>query len=183
MKIGYIVGSLSEHSINRRLGAVLAKLAPAEVTLEEIPIVDLPLYNRDLEDDMPAAVQTFKEHIAACDGLIFITPEHNRTYSAALANALEWGSRPYGGSVFIDKPVATIGASPGALGTAMAQQHLAPILITLRMTVMGHPQAFVTFSPDYLDAREEIANPASRTFLSSWVRTVAEHVARHSQLR
>lgn len=182
MKIGYIVGSLSEHSINRRLGAALARLAPAGVEMEEIPIAELPLYNRDFEAEMPAAARQFKERIAASDGLIFITPEHNRTYSAALANALEWGSRPYGKSAFINKPVAVIGASPGALGTAMAQQHLAPILITLRMTVMGHPQAFVTFTPDYLDADGEITNPASKTFLTKWVEIVAEHVSRHSQI-
>ena len=96
MKIGYMVGSLSEQSLNRGLSKVLVEEAPEGVELFEIPVKDLPLYNRDLDTDYPQVALDLKASIEDADGIIIVTPEHNRTFSASLHNALEWSSRPWG---------------------------------------------------------------------------------------
>jgi len=132
--VGYFVGSLSTSSINRLLAKALVRLAPRELELREIPIKDLPLYNRDHDDAYPPVATAFKDAIAAVDAVLFVTPEYNRSIPGALKNAIDWASRPYGKNSFARKPSAVIGTSPGKIGTAVAQQHLRSILSFCQLT-------------------------------------------------
>src|SRR5690606_20359587 len=127
-KVGYFIGSLSSTSINRRLSKALIKLAPAELTLEEISFRELPLYSQDHDANYPPVARAFKQAILESDAILFITPEYNRSIPGGLKNAIDWASRPYGQNAFARKPTAVIGASIGAIGTALAQQSLRGVL-------------------------------------------------------
>ena len=120
--VGYIIGSLSTESINRTLSKALIRLAPENLTLVEIPIRDLPVYNRDFDADYPPVGRALKDAIASVDAVLFVTPEYNRGIPGSLKNAIDWASRPYGTNSLTRKPSAVIGASPGKIGTALAQQ-------------------------------------------------------------
>ena len=176
MKIGYIVGSLSAESINRGLSQVLESLAPEGVELFELPIKDLPVYNRDVDGNFPQAALDLKAGIEGADGIILITPEHNRMYSAALHNALEWSSRPRGSMSLAGKPVATIGASPSGIGTAAAQQHLIATLAFFGSKVMGQPEAYIDALKAELTPAGEI-NDGGREVVASWLQAVVGFVA------
>ena len=128
-KVGYLVGSLSKDSINRKLARALARIAPPALSLHEIPWGDLPIYNRDLDANFPASAVAFKEAITAADAIMFVTPEYNRSVPGGLKNAIDWASRPYGKNALTRKPSAVIGASPGKIGTAIAQQQLRSNLV------------------------------------------------------
>jgi len=121
-KVGYLVGSLATASINRKLAKALIRLAPERLEFNEISFRDLPLYSYDYDDDYPAVARDFKNAIKASDAVLFVTPEYNRSIPGGLKNAIDWASRPYGANAFARKPSAVIGASPGAIGTALAQQ-------------------------------------------------------------
>ena len=121
-KVGYLIGSLSSTSINRKLANALIKLAPSTLSFSEIPFRDLPIYSPDYDADFPAPGKALKEAIKAVDALLFVTPEYNRSIPGGLKNAIDWASRPYGTNSFARKPSAVIGASPGAIGTAVAQR-------------------------------------------------------------
>ena len=123
-RVGYNVGSLSTESINRRLARALIRLAPTNLEFVEIPIRDLPLYNRDFDTDFPPTGRALKDAIAGVDAVLFVTPEYNRGIPGCLKNAIDWASRPHGTNSFAHKPSAVIGASPGKIGTAVAQQSL-----------------------------------------------------------
>jgi len=176
MRIGYIVGSLAQHSLNRRLATALSGLAPEGVEFVEISIADLPLYSWDQDADFPAAALDFKEAIAGVDGVLFLTPEYNRSIPAALKNAIEWGSRPWGQSVWGGVPAGVIGTSPGSTGTAMAQQHLRNILAHLDMRVLGQPEAFIQAREGAIAATGEIQDEALRTILQGYVDALVAHV-------
>jgi chromate reductase len=126
--VGYVVGSLATASINRTLSKALIRLAPPGLVLVEIQIRDLPLYSYDYDAAYPVEGRALKEAIAAVDAVLSVTPEYNRSLPGALKNAIDWASRPWGTNSFAHKPSAVIGASPGALGTAVAQQSLRSIL-------------------------------------------------------
>jgi len=143
MKIAYIVGSLASQSLNRGLAKALASLAPEGVEFVELPIADLPLYNRDYDGHWPEVATRFKQGILDADGVLLITPEHNRMYSAALANALEWSSRPWGTAALVGKPVAIAGVSPSQLGTALAQSHLRGPLNFFGADLMEQPELYL----------------------------------------
>ena len=127
-KVALIVGSTRRESINRKLGQALAKLGKDKLDFQFVQIDDLPLYNQDNETNLPPSVVRFKSEIAAADGLLFVTPEHSRSIPAALKNAIDWGARPWGKNNWTGKLAAVTGASPGAISTALAQQHLRQIL-------------------------------------------------------
>lgn len=169
MRIGYIVGSLSATSMNRQLAKALGTLMPAGVEFVEIGIADLPLYNRDADVDYPQVALDFKQAVADVDGVIFVTPEYSRTIPAAVKNALEWGGRPWGTSVWGGKPAAVIGTSPGGAGTAMAQQHLRNVLAHLDMPTMGQPEAFIQNRPGDIAEDGTIESEALRTVLEGFV--------------
>src|SRR6188768_5244 len=105
-RVGYLIGSLSRSSINRLLAKALVRLAPAELDMTDIPLGDLPLYNRDYDHDYPPVARSFKDAIAAVDAVLFVTPEYNRSIPGALKNAIDWASRPYGKNSFARKPSA-----------------------------------------------------------------------------
>src|SRR5438105_1282255 len=127
-KLAVIVGSTRRESLNRRLATALAKLGGARFAATFPRIDDLPLFNQDLEAAFPENATRLKAEIEAADAVLVVTPEHNRSIPAALKNAIDWGARPYGKNSWAGKPVAITGTSPGALGSAIAQQHLRQIL-------------------------------------------------------
>ncbi|NBE93251.1 NAD(P)H-dependent oxidoreductase [Nonomuraea sp. KC401] len=177
--VGYIVGSLSRDSINRRLALALCRLAPAELALVEIPIDALPLYNRDLDPSHPPSAQEFKDSIASVDALLFITPEYNRSVPGALKNAIDWASRPRGSGVLDGKPAAMIGTSPGSISTAVAQQHLRTILAFADMPVMGQPEAYIQFTHGLIDEKGTVTVALTNRFLSAYMAAFLAHIRRH----
>ncbi len=168
-QIAVVVGSLRRDSINRKLAEAMAKLAPAAFSFTHLEIGDLPLYNQD-EDSTPSEpVKRLKAGIAAARGLLFVTPEYNRSIPGVLKNALDHGSRPYGQNAWAGKPAGVLGASPGAMGTALAQQHLRNILAYLDAPTLGQPEAFIQVRDGFFDADGAIANADTRKFLQGWM--------------
>ena len=167
-QIAVIVGSLRQESINRKLATALAGLAPAEFAFVQLEIGDLPLYNQDDDDNPSASVKRLKSAIAAAQGVLLVTPEYNRSIPGVLKNAIDHASRPYGKSVWAGKPGGVIGASVGAIGAAMAQQHLRNILAYLDVPTLGQPEAFIHAKDGLFDDAGN-ASPASVKFLQSWM--------------
>jgi chromate reductase len=166
--IAVLVGSLRKDSFNRALATALVKLAPPEFTFKQVEIGDLPLYNQDDDGDQTPSVKRLKGEIAATQGLLFVTPEYNRSIPGVLKNALDHGSRPYGQSVWAGKPAGVIGISVGAIGTALAQQHLRNVLAYLDAPTLGAPEAFLQAKDGFFDADGGIG-PESKAFLQGWM--------------
>lgn len=167
--VGYFVGSLSSTSINRRLAHALIRLAPDGLKFTEIAFRDLPLYSQDYDADFPPVAKAFKQAIADVDAVLFVTPEYNRSIPGGLKNAIDWASRPYGKNSFARKPSAVIGASPGAIGTAVAQQHLRSLLSFCNSPQMNAPEAYIQFKPDLIDADGRVTNEATEKFLRNYM--------------
>ena len=176
-KVAIIVGSNRGESINRRLAQAMARLGADKFVAHFVRIDDLPLYNQDLEGELPSSVARFKSEIAAADALLFVTPEHSRSIPAVLKNAIDWGARPWGRNSWNGKPAAVVGTSPGAIGTAVAQQHLRQILGSLGVLVMGG-EAYITFKPGLIDAGDAITEDSTRSFLQAFVDQFASLAAR-----
>lgn len=167
--VGYFVGSLARASINRKLATALVRLAPSGLQLREIPIGDLPLYSYDYDADYPPPARAMKEAIAAVDAVLFVTPEYNRSVPAALKNAIEWASRPKGSNSFARKPSATIGTSPGKIGTAVGQQHLKSILGFCNSPQMNAVEAYIEFTPGLVTDEGEVTDESTREFLRNYM--------------
>lgn len=167
--VGYFVGSLARASINRKLARALVRLAPAGLQLREIPIGDLPLYSYDYDADYPPPARALKEEIAAVDAVLLVTPEYNRSIPAALKNAIEWASRPKGNNSFARKPSATIGTSPGKIGTAVGQQHLKSILGFCNSPQMNAVEAYIEFTPGLVTDEGEVTVESTREFLRNYM--------------
>lgn len=176
-KIAVIVGSTRRDSINRKLAQALVKLGEDQLAFTFVEIADLPLYSQDLEADLPASVSRMKAQIEAADGILIVTPEHNRSIPAALKNAIDWAARPWGKSSWPGKAAAVIGATPGAIGTSIAQLHLRQILGALGVLVMGG-EAYITFKPDLIAADNTITDASTRKFLSDFVANFASLLSR-----
>src|SRR6476619_3109751 len=146
-RVGYLVGSLAKASINRKLALAITHLAPEELQMEEISFGELPLYSYDFDADFPPSARAFKDAIAAVDAVLFVTPEYNRSIPGGLKNAIDWVSRPYGKNSFSRKPAAVIGTSPGAIGTALAQQSLRGVLSFCNSPQMNSIEAYIQFKP------------------------------------
>ncbi len=179
MKIVYIVGSLAKESLNRGLAKALVAASPEGVEFVEAPINELPVYNRDFDGDFPKAALDLKAVIESADGVVFITPEHNRMYSAALANALEWSSRPWGSMSLFGKPVATIGTSPSGVGTASAQQHLRTTLAFFNTKIMGQPEGYIDANKAGLTPAGEL-NEGGRKIIEDFVGAFVDYVKANS---
>lgn len=177
VKIAVIVGSNRKDSINRKLAKALVKLAPPSLEFAWVQIDDLPIYNGDLEGNRPAEVNRFTREVAATRGVLIVSPEHNRSLSALLKNALDWGSKPADSNVWRGKVAAITGASPGAIGTAVAQSHLRQILGVLGTTVMGG-EAYISFKPDLIDADGNVSNESTQAFLKSYIEQFATLAAK-----
>ena len=168
-QVGYFVGSLSSDSINRKLARALCLLAPPRLEMREIPIVELPLYRRDFDDDYPPAGRALKEAIAAVDAVLFVTPEYNRSIPGALKNAIDWASRPRGTNSFARKPSAVIGGSTGRLGTAFAQQSLRGVLSFCNSPQMNAPEAYITITPGLIDDDGKVTVESTEAFLRTFM--------------
>jgi chromate reductase len=175
-RVGYIVGSLSQKSINRTLSKALIRLAPSELEFVEIPIKDLPVYNHDYDADYPPEGRALKEALAAVDAILFVTPEYNRSIPGALKNAIDWASRPWGDNSFIHKPSAVIGTSPGKLGTAVAQQSLRSVLGYLNSPQMNAPEAYIQYQPDVFTEDGEVLDESTARFLRDFMEEFGAHV-------
>jgi chromate reductase len=178
LKIAVLVGSLRRESINKKLAHALEKLAEGKLTFDYVDIGDLPLFNQDHEREYPAAAVKMKEQIASADGVLFATPEYNRSIPGVLKNAIDIASRPYGTSAFAGKPGAVIGTSAGAMGTALAQQHLRNICAYLDLHLLDQPEAFVQFKEGLVADDGSITVDSTREFLQKFVDRFAEWVER-----
>lgn len=178
-RIAVIVGSLRKDSFNRRLAQALVRMAPGDVKLELARIDDLPLYNQDDDANPPASAVRLKDEVRAAQGVIFVTPEYNRSLPGVLKNAIDHASRPYGQSAWAGKPAGIIGVSVGAIGSACAQQHLRAILGYLDMPTLGQPEAFLQAKEGFFDADGNIGE-GSRKFVQGWLDAYVAWVKRHA---
>ena len=168
-KVGYIIGSLAKGSINRRLAGALIKLAPDGMEFHEISYAELPLYSYDYDSDYPEVARRFKDAITSSDAILFVTPEYNRSIPGALKNAIDWASRPYGTNAFTRKPSAVIGTSPGAIGTAVAQQSLRSVLSFCNSPQMNWPEAYIQYKDGMIGDDGDVTIDSTREFLSSYM--------------
>ena len=178
IKVAVVVGSLRKASFNHQLAVALGKLAPSDFSFDILEIGDLPLYNQDDDANQAEPVKRLKSQLAAAQALLFVTPEYNRSIPGVLKNAIDHASRPYGQSAWGGKPAGLIGVSVGAIGTAMAQQHLRNVLAYLDVPTLGQPEAFI-------QAKEGLFNPdgsigeASQKFLQGWMDKYVGWVKKH----
>jgi chromate reductase len=177
-KIGYFVGSLASGSINRTLSKALIKLAPDDLEFTEIPIKDLPLYSYDYDADYPPEGRALKDAIQASDGILFVSPEYNRSIPGALKNAIDWGSRPWGTNSFARKPTGIIGASPGSIGTAVMQSSMRAVLSFLDAPQLNAPEAYVKFNPVAFGDDGEVKDESTAAFLRHYMEEYAAFVQR-----
>ncbi len=179
-KVAVVVGSLRKGSVNRIFAQALAKVARPKLDLHIVEIGDLPLYDQDLEAELPASVVRFKQQIESADAVLFVTPEFNRSFSAALKNAIEWGSRPWGKNSWAGKPAAIAGATLGAVGTAAAQSQLRSVVGATGAALTVQPEIYLNYR-DGLIVDGEITDEAFRGLLVDWSEKFAEWIARLRQ--
>ncbi len=178
-QIAVIVGSLRRDSFNRQLANAIVKLAPSEFSFKQVQIGDLPLYNQDDDANQAASVLRLKNDIKTAQGLLFVTAEYNRSIPGVLKNAIDHASRPYGQSAWTGKPAGVLGVSVGAIGTALAQQHLRNVLAYLDVPVLGQPEAFIQATEGLFDTAGNLG-PESKTFLQSWIDSYVAWVKKHT---
>jgi chromate reductase len=178
--IALLVGSLRRNSFNRQLAEALVSLAPPELSFRHVQIDDLPPYNQDDDANPAEPVKRLKEEIKAAKGLLFVTPEYNRSIPGVLKNAIDHASRPYGHSVWTGKPAGIVGASVGAPGTSMAQQHLRNILAYLDVPTLGQPEVFIHVKDGLFDDSGNLINEETRGFLQGWMDRYAAWVKKLS---
>lgn len=176
-KVAVIVGSLRKDSVNRQFAEALGRLARPKLDFRFVEIGGLPLYNQDLEAELPAPVQRFKREIEAADAVLFVTPEFNRSFSAALKNAIEWGSRPWGKTSWAGKPGAIVGATLGAVGTAAAQSQLRSVASAVGVALSVQPEIYLNFR-DGLIVDGEITDENFVGLLTDWVEKFSDWIAR-----
>ena len=176
-----IVGSLRKGSINRQVANALAELAPASLKLNIVEIGHLPLYNQDGDENPPEAWTAFRGRIKAADAILFVTPEHNRSVPAALKNALDVGSRPYGKSAWSGKPGAVVSASPGAIGGFGANHHLRQSLVFLNVPAMPQPEAYLGGADKLFDTEGKLINDVTRKFLQSFMQAYAAWITANAK--
>jgi chromate reductase len=177
-KVGYLIGSLAKESINRKLAGALIRLAPENLSFSEISFRDLPLYSYDYDADFPLVARAFKDALKAVDALLFVTPEYNRSIPGGLKNAIDWASRPYGSNSFTHKPSAVIGTSPGAIGTAIAQQSLRSVLGFCNSPQMNAPEAYIRFTPGLITDEGGVTVDATEAFLRNYMAEFQSFIAR-----
>ena len=168
-QVGYFVGSLARASINRRLARALIRVAPQPLEFHEVEFKDLPLYSYDYDADYPAVARAYKAAIAKADALLFVTPEYNRSIPGALKNAIDWASRPKGQNSFARKPSAVIGTSPGAIGTAVAQQQLRSVLSFCNSPQMNSPEAYIQYKDGLIDDEGRVTVESTAEFLRKYM--------------
>ena len=178
-QIAVIVGSLRKDSFNRKLASAIVKLAPSEFSFKQVKIDDLPLYNQDDDANQAESVKRLKNEIKGAQGILFVTPEYNRSLPGVLKNAIDHASRPYGQNAFAGKPAGILGASVGTVGTALAQQHLRNVLAYLDVPTLGQPEAFIFVRDGLFDAAGNIGSD-SKQFLQNWMDQYVAWVKKHA---
>ncbi len=179
--IAILVGSLRKDSLSRRMAEAAVTLAPQGIQFDFLDIGGLPHYNADLETASPPAEwQALRDRIKASAGVLFVTPEYNRSVPGVLKNAIDVGSRPPGKSAWNGKPCAVISVSPGALGAFGANHHIRASFVSLNMPVMQQPEAYIGSAAGLFDAKGALANDSTREFLSKYMQAFAQWVARHA---
>jgi chromate reductase, NAD(P)H dehydrogenase (quinone) len=171
-EVAVLVGSLRRDSLNRKLATAMTRLAPPSLAFTHVGLEALPMYNADLEADRPEGARRFAAACAQADAVFMVMPEYNRSLPAVLKNAIDWGSKPSDKNVWRDKPVAMSGTSPGAIGTAVGQQHLRQIMGAVGAAVLGG-EAYISFKPGLLDADGNFAEEATRTFIRAYMERFA----------
>jgi chromate reductase len=179
--VAVIVGSLRKDSINRKVANALTELAPPGLKLSVVEIGQLPIYNQDGDENPPAEWRAFRERIRSADAVLFVTPEHNRSVPAALKNALDIGSRPYGKSAWNGKPGAVVSASPSAIGGFGANHHLRQSLVFLNVPAMAQPEAYLGHADKLFDASGKLVNDGTRKFLQDFMQAYAAWVAANAK--
>jgi len=179
-RIAVLVGSLRRDSYNRRLATAVAQLAPPELSFEHLRIDDLPLYNQDDDANQAEPVKRLKNEIRSSHGVLFVTSEYNRSVPGVLKNAIDHASRPYGDNAWDGKPAGVIGCSIGAIGTAIAQQHLRNTLAYLNMPTLCQPEVFLHVDDAFFDAQGRCARPDTRQFLQGWMDEFVAWIKRYA---
>ncbi len=177
--VAVIVGSLRKDSFNRKMAKAMVALAPAALRLEIVEIGQLPLYNQDFDPNPPKEVTDFKERIARCDAVLFVTPEYNRSVPGVLKNAIDCGSRPYGKSAWNGKPGAVMSVSPGAIGGFGANHHLRQSLVFLNMPAMQQPEAYIGNASKLFDDKGGLANDDTREFVNKFLQAFVQWIERN----
>ena len=176
--LAVIVGSnRRRESINRKLAQAMIRLGADKFDAGLVRIDDLPMFNQDNEGMLPPEVVRFKDELARADGILIVTPEHDRSIPAVLKNAVDWGARPWGKNSWAGKPGFITGTSPGAIGTALAQQHLRSVMTGLGMILLGG-EAYITFKPNLVDEQGNIGDESTRKFLQGFLDQFAFLVGR-----
>lgn len=178
-QIVVVVGSLRKDSFNRKLASAIVKLAPPEFSFKQVQIGDLPLYNQDDDVNQAESVKLLKNEIKAARGLLFVTPEYNRSIPGVLKNAIDHASRPHGQNVWAGKPAGILGVSTGAIGTAMAQQHLRNVLAHLDVPTLCQPEAFIHVREGLFDEAGDIGADRKQ-FLLNWMDHYVAWVKMHA---
>jgi len=171
--VAVLVGSLRKASLNRKMANAVRELAQGSLALEIVEIGDLPLYNEDLEAEVPAAWARFRERVRKADAVLFVTPEYNRSVPGLLKNAIDVGSRPYGKSVYSKKPAGVISVTPGPLGAFGANHHLRQSMVFLDMPVPQQPEAYIANAGKLFDEHGTLTNDDTRAFLSKYLQAFA----------
>ena len=179
-KLGIIGGSNRRDSINRRLAQALAKLGGGDAF--EAKFIQIDDLNQHLEQPVPEKVARFKVDLAGSDALLFVTPEHSRSITAVLKNAIDWGARPWGKTSWLGTPAAIIGTSGGAISTAIAQQHLRAVLRDLGLHVAGG-EDYIAFKPERIDTQGAVTDGSRRTFLKSFIDQFADFAGKFAPQR
>jgi chromate reductase len=178
-----IVGSLRRESFNRKLAHAAMELAPPSLALSIVEIGDLPMYNQDFEGPgVPATFTTFRERVKRADGVLFFTPEYNRSVPGVLKNAIDVGSRPYGSNAWNAKPCAVISVSTGALSAFGANHHLRQSLVAVNMPTMQQPEAYIGGAEKLFDAQGKLINDGTRDFLGKILQAYSIWLERNAVL-
>lgn len=178
-KIAVVIGSLRKDSLNRKFAHEVIALAPPSLEFEIVEIGELAMYNQDLEENGAVAPQAwthFRQRIKEVDGVLFFTPEYNRSTPAALKNALDVGSRPYGASVWSGKPAAIVSVSPGATGGFGANHHLRQSMVFLDMPLLQQPEAYIGGAANLLGPDGKLNNDSTKQFLKKFIDAYAQWV-------
>lgn len=183
LNIIVIVGSLRKESFNKRLALALDNLNHPQLKFSFPQLDDIPVYNQDLDENMPASVLRLKNEISSADGILFVTPEYNRSIPGMLKNIIDWGSRPYGKNSWAGKPAAIIGTSPSSVGTAVAQSHLRSILVALDTILLGLPEVYLSYKEGLIDDRHHITVEATQKFLQKFLDLFTQWLAFNAKMQ
>lgn len=180
--IGVLVGSLRKESYNLKVAKTLMEIAPESLSLELLKIDDLPMYNEDSDANPPAQYKTFREKIKRCDGVLFVTPEYNRSVPAVLKNAIDVGSRPYGKNSWDGKPGAVVSVTISSLGGFGANHHLRQSLVFINVPVMAQPEAYLSSVKDLFNEKGELIDDSTKEFLTSFMSSFERWVTVHAEM-